>query len=225
MSNPTNAQVTLDMSKSQPIAQGQQGQQGQPPTGVTLDMSKSQPISGGSAPASQPSQPNQDEGFFSRMYETSGAKGLVDMGKQVVQRPIDLYHEMVSNAQKGDFTSAAESANKLLNGAVDPQNPIYKAAEQIIMQPIDTIKNEYKEQRAQGKTPMQAILAPGALKTGGQRVVSEFKNGHPLDAVSSAIHTGTQALAAVPLAGAAAEQIGGNLDTDIHNGNYRAAVR
>ena len=222
MSNP-NTQAPPPPPGFAPITSGQgSASPPPPPPGFTPVANQSSQPSSGQTP---PAQPGQDEGFLSRAYETSGAKGLVDLGKAALyQRPIDLYHEMVSSAQKGDFKSAAESANKLLNGAVDPQNPIYKAAEQIIMQPIDTIKNEYKEQRAQGKTPMQAILAPGALKTGGQRVVSEFKNGHPLDAISSAIHTGTQALSAVPMVGAAADQIGGNLDTDIHNGNYRAAL-
>jgi hypothetical protein len=183
----------------------------------------SQPPSG----QTPPPQGGQDEGFLSRAYETSGAKGLVDLGKAALyQRPIDLYHEMVSSAQKGDYKTAAESANKLLTmpitaGLNDKDSPLRKAATAIIMQPIDTIKNEYKEQRAQGKTPMQAVLDPGDE---ARKVVSDLKGGHPLDALSSAVHAGTRAVAAVPLVGGAAEQVGSNLDTDIHNGNYSAAL-
>ena len=227
--NPTNAPVTLDMSKSQPLDQGQQNQV---PSGVTLDMSKSQPIGGSGTPPQTPPQtppvqPGQDESWLSREYQTSGLKGMVDLGKAALyQRPIDLYQEMVANAQKGDYKSAAESANKLLTmpitaGLNDKDSPLRKAATAIIMQPIDTIKNEYQAQRKQGKTPLQAVLDPGDE---ARKVVSDLKGGHPLDALSSAVHAGTKAVAAVPLVGGAAEQVGSNLDTDIHNGNYSAAL-
>jgi hypothetical protein len=97
----------------------------------------------------QPTQPQEptpqashesEPGLVSRAYETSGAKGTVDLGKAYLSRPIDLYHEAVDAFKKGDYKSATETANKLVSyaygGYLDKDSPLVKAAEEIIMHPI-----------------------------------------------------------------------------------------
>lgn len=196
------------------------------------------PQPGATPPSSTPSSPS-DEGFFSRAYQTSGLEGLVDLGKQTLQRPIDRYHDMVAAAKKGDMKTASEIANEFVSGGLtDKNNPLYKAAEQIIMQPVHAIKNQYAEQRKQGEgavaaaaSTAQHILDPAtrvmdAYQRTAPRVKADIHKGNIAGAIGDVIGGSVEnnATDAVPLFGGAARQVGENLDTDLHAHNYRAAL-
>lgn len=186
--------------------------------------------------------PTDQPGFFSRAYETSGAKGIVDLGKQVAQRPIDQYHEMVQAAQNGDWKGATETASKIVFGGpgnlLDSKNPIYKAAEALIMQPVDSIKETYKEQRKQGQGAVEAgvstadhILNPAtrvmdAIHTASPRVHADIKSGNYAGAVGDVVGAAgnNPANGAVPLIGGAVQQVSGNIDKDLHDHNYAAVL-
>lgn len=68
--------------------------------------------------SSAPSQSQEQPGLLDRLYQTSGAKGLVDLASKAVQRPIDLYHQAVEAAQAGDWKTASERASTLVTGGV-----------------------------------------------------------------------------------------------------------
>jgi hypothetical protein len=190
-------------------------------------------------PVGQQDQP----GFFSRAYETSGLKGIVDLGKATAQRPIDLYHQAVEAAQKGDWKSASEAANHLLAmpitaGLDDKDSPLRKAATAIIMQPVNAVADEFKNQRKQGQGKVQAavstadnLLNPAtrvvnAVHAAAPRVKSDIASGNYAGVAGDAIGAATEnnAVGAVPLLGGAVQQVGGNLDTDLHNHNYGAVL-
>jgi hypothetical protein len=95
----------------------------------------------------QPATADQP-GLVGRAYETSGAKGIVDTLFQSkdeqqarLKQPMDLYNAAVEALDRGDLKAAAGHANKLVaytaNGFMSKDNPLYKAAEAIIMHPIE----------------------------------------------------------------------------------------
>jgi hypothetical protein len=190
----------------------------------------------------QVSQPDQP-GFLSRAYETSGLKGIVDLGKATVQRPIDLYHQAVEAAQKGDWKTASEAANHLLSmpvtaGLDDKDSPLRKAATAIIMQPVNAVADEFKNQRKQGQGKVQAavstaqnLLDPAtrvmnAVHTAAPRVKADIASGNYAGAAGDVVGAATEnnAVGAVPLLGSAVQQVGGNLDQDLHAHNYGAVL-
>jgi hypothetical protein len=145
---------------------------------------------------------------------------------------------MVANAQKGDYQAAAESANKILNGPItDPDNPLRKAATAIIMQPVENIKELYKQHKAGGESAVGAaagtandILNPGTRLTNAiHRVVPKVKADYKAGNISGAIGdviggANSPETGAIPLVGGMVQQIAGNLDTDLHNHNYGAVL-
>ena len=172
-------------------------------------------------PANSASTPGGQSGFLSRLYETSGAKELVDLGKQVVNRPIDLYHQAVEATQQGDWKTASEKAALIVSGdIVDRQNPVYKAAEAIIVNPINEVKAAYRQdKKAGGSLPSLA----NSYRTLKGRIHQDAASGNYAGVAGDVAGTlDSHAMGAIPLLGPAIRQQGGNLDTDLHDANYAA---
>lgn len=196
-------------------------------------------------PPSQPGLLDSAESFVThaarRAYETSGAKGLVDLGTQVAQRPIDMYHTAVAAAQKGDWKTASAVASQLVFGdhgiKLDKTNPLYKAAEALIMQPVNEVKAEYADKRKQGQgagaaalDTANSILNPvqkmsDAIHTAVPRIHADIASGNYTGAVGDvAGMANSHATGAIPLVGGAVQQIYGNIDQDLHNHDYGAVL-
>lgn len=202
-----------------------------PPPGYSAaDVVSSQP----QQPTQQPQQPSKPD-IFSRTYENTPIPGAVDLVNQQmgykVRRPIDLYHEAVQHAQAGDWTSAAESAAKLVSGGLlAKDNPVFKAAEEIIMHPLNEIKEQYKEARKAGSNPVAAATSGPAIVQGvkdtAARIASDRAAGNPVAAAadSTTALMKSHAVGSIPLIGGAIQQVGGDLDEDLHNKNYSAAI-
>lgn len=126
---------------SQP-AQPEASQSQAAPQGDIFDQLAQTPSHQNTTPGQPQAQSRQNEpGFLERAYETSGAKGMVELGKSVLQRPVDHYHEMIDAYHKGDYKGAAEAANKIIYGqTLTKDNPFYKAASGMLSQIVGDAK-------------------------------------------------------------------------------------
>lgn len=190
---------------------------------------------------------SNDEGLLSRTAEGTGVPALASLaGQQIesnadnaVQAPIDVYHEAVEAYRAGDWKAATRIAstviNKPLNFGITADSPIFKALTNIIMQPVDNIKESYKQARANGSSPVGAgaeaaiqtltgTPSSAELASGANRVSEDFSKDDLGGVLGDVAGTSGQAFGSVPLVGGIAHQIGGNLDTDLHAHNYMAAV-
>ncbi len=204
---------------------------GSPDAGMTFD---AQPVTTALTVPAVQSQPTQTQpsqpGLLDRLYETSGAKGLVNLGVQTVERPIDLYHQAVSAAQNGDWKNASEAALKLTGMVPDKDSPLVKAAQQIIMSPINQMEASYKANRAAGYNPVaSATIGPNVVRgvrNVVQRVGQDARTGNYAGAVGDVLSEPLRSYSAgqVPLFGSALQQEGENLDNDLHGHNYGAVA-
>ncbi|SFS10770.1 hypothetical protein SAMN05421771_1845 [Granulicella pectinivorans] len=176
-----------------------------------------------SAPVSQPEQ----HGLINRAYETSGLKGIVDLGTQsakyAVQRPVDLYHQMIETAKAGDWKAATSLATDIITGqAFTADHPIVQAAKAIIMQPVHEVAAAYKADRAAGGSVKGLAKSYNDLK---DRVQADAAKGSASGVVGDLAGTlDSHAAGVIPLMGPAIRQIGSNLDEDLHAQNYRAVA-
>jgi hypothetical protein len=99
-------------------------------------------------------------------------------------------------------------------------NPLYKAAEAIIMHPIDEIKAQYKENRKAGGGVNDVVNSYRNLKG---RISADAASGNYAGVVGDVAGTlDSHAMGVVPVLGSAIQQEGGNLDADLHDHNYSA---
>lgn len=152
-----------------------------------LDFSTAQPVNVSSTPQTQSQTPPSTSstpssgGFFSDLYDTT-IKGMVDTGKSLVTRPIDLYSQAIDASKKGDWKTAGENALKLMGVIPDKEHPLYKAAEAIIMNQVNKAGNDaqtYAQDRASGHGVM-ASTADALTGTSNriQQVRDTLKNIH-----------------------------------------------
>jgi len=156
-------------------------------------------------------------------------EGVASTLGSVVTRPIDYYHKAVAAAQTGDWATAAEEASKLVNmGMSDKDHPLYKAAENIIMQPLKQIEAQYKENRAAGNGRIASATNIPNIIQGGKDVLNNASNdigkgdykGAAADVVSPVL--GSHAVGAIPLVGGAIQNIAPTIDQDIRKGDWGA---
>ena len=179
-------------------------------------------------------------GLFSRAYETSGAKGIVDLAKKtIITHPIDLYMQSVDAMKAGDWKTAVMTAGKLYSIIPDKDSPLAQAAQEIIRHPIDEAKAAFKENRKKGQnvvesavnaTPIGAVTDPQRLVQGvhdtAQKAIEDAKGGNISGAVGDVLTAPLTSHVAgeIPILGGAAQDIGTKLNEDLHNHNYAAVT-
>lgn len=242
-----NPSTAPSSSPSQPAQQSGSSPAAVAPAATTdFDMSQAKPIGQAptdSAPSDGPS--NDDEGVMSRMAETSGipafAGAVAGQIEHTVQAPIDAYHEAVEAANAGDWKAATKAASKVLNAptsyGIDSNSPIYKALANLVMQPVNAIADSYKEARKAGQGKVEAGISAAATTVNampndeefskiGDRISGDVGKGDiagVLGDVAGGLGTSNGAKS-IPVFGPMVNQVGGNLDEDLHAHNYRAAV-
>lgn len=167
---------------------------------------------------------SDQSGFLSRTYETSGAKGAVDLAKAAIGRPIDLYHQAVDAFKSGDWKTGTATALKITHILPDTNDPLNKAANSLIMQPLEEIKANYKQNREQGMGKVASAVTPSANKALADQSVDEMKKGQYSEGVGDVIRgiTGSHAIGAVPIVGGVVQNIGDLAGKDIHDKNWKA---
>jgi hypothetical protein len=168
-------------------------------------------------------------------------KMVTDQVSHTVQAPIDAYHEAVEAANAGDWKTATKAASKVLNAptsyGIDSDSPIYKALANLVMQPVNAIADSYKEARKNGQGKVEAGISAAAstvnaipnddeLSKMGDRISGDVGKGDiagVLGDVAGGLGTSNGAKS-IPVFGPMVNQVGGNLDEDLHAHNYRAAV-
>lgn len=207
----TSAPDTLPANFFDQKGQGASQGQGNAPDTLPADFFNKQETTSAS---SENAQPYEQPGLVSRALETSGVKGMYELGKATVKRPIDLYTQAVSAMHKGDWQGASDAASKMMFMMKDKDNPLFKAAEEIIMHPI----NEFKEARSEsikGSTPVSDTInkIQGENASGDSSAAFGTMIGSPLE---------SHAAGMIPIVGPALQQIGQNLDIDFHDKNWGA---
>lgn len=186
--------------------------------------------------------PDPGPGFFNRGYTTSGAEGIMNLGKQTAQYEtnraanqknsiLSMYHTAVDMANKGDWQGASTQATKLIQTATDfgvvaPDHPLVEAARAIIMHPIEEIKAQKEANREQGGMIGSFLKGYGDL---AHKVEDETNFAHPVDSALNvagdlAGAADNHVVSAVPLIGAPVAQIGGFLDKDLHARHFGAVA-
>jgi len=222
---PINPQSGNQPTQAQSQPQGNQPQGGGVPNGVTLT-----PITPGSQPTGASNTDNTEQpGFWGRTYETSGIKGAVDLGKQVIGRPIDLYHQSVAAFKAGDWKTGTEKAYQLTGVLADKDNPLAKAAENLLAQPLEEIKAGYKQNREAGMGPVQAAVTPSASTQsvqGAKTLQKNLADNNYSAAIGDMISNagGSHTVGAVPVIGPAVQQITSLLGKDIKDKNWKAVA-
>lgn len=205
---------------------------------IQIDPNSIQPLNGESAATSDGTDHPTET---SRIGETSGITGALDLGKQILERPVDLLTQAIDQAQNSDWKGAIDTASKLIFGVgkngLDKESPIYKAAEQIVMHPVNAIAEQYKEARKNGMNPLAATVSTTLhtlsatpndteLGTGVERVESDLSKSDFPGVVGDVAGTlmNSKGANSIPVFGGQIAQVGGNLDEDLHAHNYHAAV-
>ena len=179
-----------------------------------------------------PPDPEQAVGpvrFVEHGYSSSGAKNLVDMVSGQAEsfykstKPtsaMDLYNGAVEAGKSGDWKTAAKLAAQLTFnapsfGITDPDSPILKAAEALIMHPVESIMKQQEENKKGG-----TLLDDYNKYTSD--VQSDLKNRDPISAIVDAFAEPMSSNAAgmVPLVGGAIQQEGDALRQDAHKKDY-----
>jgi hypothetical protein len=148
------------------------------------------------------------EGLLSRTYETS-IKPAVNLAADEVKyqysnNPTKMFHDAVDAFKSGDWKTGSRLALQSARMIPDKDDPLVKAAEQLVMQPVEHLKaaaKEYQTNRAAGKGVVQSAFSS---PNGGES--------------SPDVH----AIQAVPILGSVAGQLGTLMSTDIHDKNWRA---
>lgn len=173
-----------------------------------------------------PPTPEPQPGFWSRASDNSGATGIKDIGeaqvKHTVVRPIDLYHEMISNYKNGDMMAATDTAQKLVQnltmfGMADSSSPLMQAAKTIIMHPIDEFKKQQEENR---KAALEG--RPNAFVDTWNDAKKDYNAGNTAGAIADVVTTPFRSHAAgvVPVLGPAMQSTAEDVNTDMHNHNW-----
>lgn len=190
--------------------------------------------------ASQPKGPDtnpQDQqttgpNIAGRAYDTSGAHGMLSLAgdtiKQMGMRPMDLYKQAVDFSQAGDWKNAAEVAFKITmlaatgDGILEKNSPLVKAAESIIMHPIDEARAQAADDRKAGGEWNSVVNSANNLVTG---VTKDAKSGDYAGVAGDIAGMADSHVAgAIPLIGPALQQEGKYLDTDLHAHNFGAVA-
>lgn len=161
----------------------------------------------------------QVQGFVkdaaSRLYEGTLKGPLALARATIVDRPVDHINKAIAAARKGDWATAADEAATMINtygGSMEKDHPLRKAAEELIMQPIKQIEAAHK-----------ADLAAGGALAGAKKSASDLGARLSSDKGDVASQAGdlagtmnSHAAGAIPLVGGAINQLGANLDADLH---------
>lgn len=238
-STPAQTPPTQGSSPSAPVAT--------PSSTLAADPSAPASLSGvqfDSTPqVEQGSSEQEQPGLISRAAETSGIPQTLQLaGAQIehtVQAPIDAYHEAIDAANQGDWKAATKAASKIVNApssyGIDKDSPIYKALSELIMQPINQIAESFKEQRKAGASKVEAGIATAAhtlnatpndeeLGQIGQRLTADKGDiSSQIGDIAGGLGT-SHGASSIPVVGPMVNQVGGNLDEDLHAHNYSAAV-
>jgi len=150
----------------------------------------------------------QPAGLINRAYESSGLKSVVDLagqkGKYSFQHnPVQMFHDAVDAFHSGDWKTGTETALKLARIIPDRDDPLFKAAESLVMQPIENIKaaaKQYGQNRSAGKGAVESAFAS---PNGGESSPD------------------TNLIQAVPIVGPMVGQLGTLMSTDIHDKNWK----
>lgn len=206
---------------------------------VQLDPDSFQPTNGDG----RGGDTGNDEGLISRAGETSGIPALagaaMDQVEHTIQAPIDAYHEAVEAAKAGDWKAATKAASKVLNAptsyGIDSDSPIYKALSNLVMQPVDAIADSYKEARKAGQGKIEAGISAAAStasalpnddelsKISDRLTADKGDISSQIGDIAGGLGTSNGAKS-IPMFGPMVNQVGGNLDEDLHAHNYRAAI-
>lgn len=204
-------------------SQGQSQPQGQSslPTGQA-DPGSFQPLQ--KQPQQSSAQPSGEQpGILDRLYQGT-IKPLADLGKQeaayAVQRPIDLYHQALDAAQKGDWKGATEAAYKLTNVGLEKENPLVQAATNMLTSQFQQAQKQreiYQKDRTAGHG--RVTSAVDSMTNGAaSRAVHDVKNGNTSGAVGAVVHGVVDAGGLGP-AGVVVKQPAANLEEDATSGN------
>lgn len=132
------------------------------------------------------------EGLLAHAGDTSGLAGLATLISSAGAHRIAMYHKAVDAFKKGDIKQASIHAYGAMSGG-DKDDPLRQAAAQILQMPWEEAKQAYAESKA-------AINGP--------------------DKVAHGLQAAEHLVGAVPVLGAGAQSVGGEIDKDAHEGNY-----
>lgn len=161
--------------------------------------------------------------FGQRALATGQISGAVQGLANKVTRPIDLYNQAIKSAQQGDWENASEAASKLfINGAsmglVDPDNPLLKAAEALIMHPVEELKKAAESARK--------VSEASGTKQELSNIIADHEAGNNIGAIGDVIGSvaNNPVVADMPGTGPMAQQMGSYLDEDFHKHNFAAVA-
>ena len=174
---------------------------------------------------SDPAKPQDKPSIFSRGFQTT--KGMYDMAAdelkfqfnpeaQIADNPLTLLHGAMDAAKKGDWKGASYNALRILKLVPDKNDPLFKAAQQIMNNTIDESTAAWK----------QGVQEDDAQKAAADKANSEYRKGEIIQGISTALGSAAHAhiVGAAPFVGPMIQQLGGNLDRDIHEKNWGAVA-
>jgi hypothetical protein len=149
---------------------------------------------------------------------------MVDLGKQSLEydvtKPIDIYHQVLDAAKRGDWKTATATAYKLTNMGLEPDNPLVQAAKNMIMGQVQQSQKHdeiYQKDRAAGHNPVTSEID---ATTGGaaSRVVRDVRQ-HNWKAAPGAALSGIVDSGMAGPAGTLASAPVHTLEDDARSGN------
>lgn len=151
------------------------------------------------APQSKPQAPSsQKPGFTERAYQTSGAKGIVNLISAEASHRAELLHKAQDAYRNGDRLTATKYAMAAYEG-LDKDSPIAQAAKQLVTGPIQEITESWKHTADAGKDAFRGDWGT---------------------ALSEALVAAQHGIGAVPLVGAGSRAAGETIDQDIQDKNW-----
>lgn len=211
---------TIDPSSVQPLDPPQSGSQGQ----GGIDPSSVQPLDNQTAQGQTTTAPAsglQSPTFSSRFVENGpvgafeGVSKLMDAEDEYTKShpfsAMEYYHQALDALRKGDYKGATAAAGKVLAGNdFNEDNPLRKAAEQILTSPFTELTKATKYADAATR---HALNEPGTPDAS----VQEVDKG---DVVGNLESAAKHAVQAIPVAG---KPISDTVD-DARSGHYGAAL-
>ncbi len=165
-------------------------------------------------------------GFWERAYETSGAKGLIDLAKQRDQELRDMYGRVGDHLQNGDMGGAisefTQHAGKVLGQTITDLPPVAIARSQYSQVPkaIAAAKaGDFSTAAGRGLAAITPLLGPAAADT-GEKIGADVGEGNWKGAAGD-----VSGFAGPLLAAKGIEALAPEISTSKMTAPVRAAVR